>query len=65
MCLVCKFEVDGPNSMEFHLCLIGGPECWCTFDELGKLWSVKVNLIEESYTKIIELGGVNAGHEIL
>jgi hypothetical protein len=40
-------------------------ECWCTIDELGESWSVKIDSIKESYIQDIELSGVDEGHEVL
>jgi len=64
MCPVGKFEVDGAI-IELHMCLIACPDCWCTTHELGESWVVKIDLIEENYIQMIELRGVEAGHEIL
>jgi hypothetical protein len=50
--------------MELHMC-IAFPEFGCTIDELSESWAVKIDLIEESYMKVIELGGVDEGHEVL
>jgi len=47
--------------MSFIAC----PEFWCTIDEFGVSWGVKVDLVEESYMPGIELGGVDMGHEVL
>jgi hypothetical protein len=58
-------ELDaGAPIMESHM-YIAFPEFGCTIDELGEPWAVKIDLIEESYTKEIELGGVDKGHEVL
>jgi len=64
MCPVRKLDVDGAI-IELHMCLIACTEFWCTTDEFGESWSVKIDLIEEIYCQIIELRGVDAGHEIL
>ncbi len=64
MCPVRKFDLDGAI-IELHMCLIACPEFWCTIDELGESWVVKIDLIEENYIQMIELRGVEAGHEIL
>ncbi len=64
MCPVRKFDLDG-FIIEFHTCLMACPECWCTIDEFGESWGVKIDLIEEIYFQMIELRGVEAGHEIL
>jgi hypothetical protein len=47
------------------MCLIEWPDCWCTINELGESWEVKIDLIEESYIQGIELRGVDEGHEVL
>jgi len=41
------------------------PEYWCTTDELGESWAVKIDLIEEGYFQVIEMGGVDEGHKVL
>ena len=64
MCPVHKFDLDG-TIIELHMCLIACPAFWCTIDELGELWAVKIDLIEENYIQIIELRGVDGGQEIL
>jgi len=46
------------------MCLVI-PECWCTTDELGESWAIKIDLIEESYPEAIELRGIDVGHEVL
>ena len=40
-------------------------EFGCTIDELGESWGIKIDLIEESYLHVVELRGVDAGHEDL
>jgi len=64
VCPARKFDVDDAI-IELHMCLIAFPECWCTIDELGESWGIKIDLIEENYTQIRESRGVDAGHEIL
>jgi len=54
----------GGAIIEFHMCLVI-PESLCTTDELGESWAIKVDLIEEGYTEVIELGGIDVGHEVL
>jgi hypothetical protein len=44
--------------MESHTCFIACPEFWCTINELGDSWGVKIDLIEESHIQDIELRGV-------
>src|SRR6266403_6330133 len=61
--LRCESEAGGAI-IEFHMCLVI-PECWCTADEVGESWAIKINLIEEGYTEVIELGGIDVGHEVL
>ncbi len=51
--------------IEFHMYIIVYPECWCTIDELGQSWAVKIVLIEENYIHVVELRGVNVGREFL
>jgi hypothetical protein len=34
-----------------------------TIDKMGESWGVEIDLIEESYNKFIEFGGVNEGHQ--
>jgi len=50
--------------IKFHMC-IAIPEYWCTTDELGESWAVKIDLIEKGYIQVIELRGVDGGHEVL
>ena len=50
--------------VEFHMC-IAIREYWCTTDELGESWAVKIDLIEEGYLEVIELRGVDVGHDVL
>ena len=40
-------------------------EFGCTIDELGEPWGVKIYLIEESYSYLVEFIGVDAGHDVL
>src|SRR6266403_1186140 len=54
----------GGAIIEFHMCIVI-PECWCTTDELGESWAVKIDLIEEGYLEGTELRGIDAGHEVL
>jgi len=58
-----EFDAGGAI-IEFHKCLVI-PESWCTTDELGESWAVKIDLIEEGGTEVIEFGGVDVGHEVL
>ena len=51
--------------IEYHICFIRCPECWCTINELGELWGVKIDLIEESYVHWVELRSVDAGYKVL
>ena len=51
--------------MKLHTGLIGCLECWCTLDELGELWIVEIDLVEENYIKVFEFGDVDASHEVL
>ena len=51
--------------MKMHTCFVGCLECWCTFDELGELWVVEIDLIEEKYRKVFKFGDVDASHEVL
>jgi hypothetical protein len=63
-CPVSKFDAGGAI-IELHTCIIECPESWCTIDELGESWAVKIDLIEENYIHFVELRGVDAGHESL
>ena len=47
------------------MCFIECLEYWCTTNELGKLWAVEINLIEENYLYLGNLRGVDAGHKFL
>ena len=61
-----RLKSDGGGAIiEFHMCFIVCPKCWCTSNELGESWGVKINLIEESYFKCFELGGVDEGYKVL
>ena len=55
----------GEVIIESYMCFIECPDCWCTINELGESWEVKIDLIEESYFQVIELRGVDEGHEVL
>ena len=55
----------GEVIIELYMCFIECPECWWTINELGELWEVKIDLIEESYTQGIEFWGIDEGHEVL
>ncbi len=60
-------ESDGDEAIiEFHtgMC-IAIPEYWCTTDELSESWAVNIDLIEKAYKQVIELRGVDVGHEIV
>jgi hypothetical protein len=61
---ISKFDAGGPI-IELQKCFIACPEFWCTINELGESWAVKIDLIEESYIHVVELRGVDAGHEFL
>ena len=50
---------------EKQMCLAGCPEIWCKINELGELWEVEIDLIEESYIQGTELRCVDEGHEVL
>jgi len=63
-CPVPESDVGGAV-MELHMCFISSPECWCTINELGESWAIKVDLIEERYIGVAELRGVDTGHEFL
>jgi len=39
--------------------------CLYTTDELGELWAVKIDLIEEGYTRVMELRDIDEGHDVL
>ena len=54
----------GGAIIELHMCLVI-PERWCTTDELGESWAVKIDLIEEGYLEVTELGGIDVGYEVL
>ena len=51
--------------IEFYMCLIECPEFWCTIDELGDLWEVKIDLIEENYIQALESRCVDEDHKVL
>jgi hypothetical protein len=36
------------------MCFIMGLEVWCAADDLGKLWSVEYQLMEEDYIQLVE-----------
>jgi len=38
-------------------------EYWCTTDELGESWAVKIDLIE-GYIQVTEVRDVDEGHEV-
>ena len=38
---------------------------YCTINELGESWAVKIGLIEEQYFRVNESRGVDTGHEFL
>ena len=38
---------------------------WCATDELGELWSVEYELVEEGYGQINEVEGADSRNEIL
>ena len=44
---------------ELYMCFIECPEFWCTINELGESWEVKIDLIEEIYIQAPELRGVD------
>jgi len=48
-----------------NLWLMVRPESCYATDELGELWSVEYELMEEGYGQLTELRGINSGHEIL
>jgi hypothetical protein len=48
-----------------HARLIVSLEPWCTTDELGELWSVEGELIEEGYRQGLESWGIDLGKEVL
>ena len=47
--------------MYFIRCL----EIWSATDELGKLWSVEYQLMEESDPQVVEYRGIDPSHEVL
>ena len=47
--------------IEFHMCCIVCPECWCTIKEFGEFWAIKVDCIQ-GYAHVVELRGIDAGH---
>ncbi len=57
-------EFDGIKT-EFQMCIAATPKYWCTTEELGKLWMVKINLIEKGYWWVTELRGIDVGHKVL
>jgi hypothetical protein len=52
-------------TFEFQMCFIECPECYCTIDEWGESWAVKIDLIEKNYKQEVELRGDEEGHEFL
>ena len=63
-CPVSKSD-SGEATIELHMCFIECPERWGTVNELGELWAVKIDLIEENRLHGIELRGVDEGQEVL
>ncbi len=53
----------GSAIIEFYMCLVI-PECRCMADELGKLLAIKIDLMEEGYIEVMDLRGINVGHEV-
>ena len=47
--------------MSVFVCL----KLWCATDEMGKLWSVEYELMEEVYLQGVEERGIDPRHEIL
>ena len=42
-----------------------GYQRWCAIDKLHELWHVEYDIIEEYYIQVVELRGIDAGHEVL
>ena len=61
-CPVSECDV-GSDKIELHMRFISSLECWCTVNELGESWAVKIDLIKERYIRVPELGDVDTGHE--
>jgi len=55
---------DDGAIIEFHLCT-AIHKYWCTTDELGESWAVKIDFIVKGCNQLIEKRGVDVGHEIL
>ena len=51
--------------VELHTCLIMCLEHWRATDELGELWSVERELIEERDMQVIESRSIDPCHEVL
>ena len=58
-CPVLKFDADDAI-IELHTYFFECPEYWCTINELGESWTVK---IDESHKQVTELRGVDDFHE--
>src|SRR6266403_4930860 len=56
--LVSKSDADN-GIIKFHTCFITRPKCWCTTDELGESWAVKIDRIEKGYIQVSELRGID------
>jgi hypothetical protein len=53
------------NIMKEHACFTECLECRRATDEFGEVWSIEIDLIEESYIQAVESRGIDAGHEVL
>ena len=51
--------------MKEHACFTECLECRRATDEFGEVWSIEIDLIEESYIQAVESRGIDAGHEVL
>ena len=38
---------------------------WCVTDESDQLWCVEYDIIEKGYIQMVELRGIDAGHEFV
>ena len=47
------------------MCFIEYHESWRTINESGESCTIKIDLIKETYLHLVELRGVDVGHELL
>ena len=56
---------DGSGIVELHTYFFECSEHWCTINELGELWTARIDLIEEVHTHSVDLGGIDEDYDFL